>query len=129
MTHYSHLIGIFENGYAPPGWCELQRIDSPEEGEPLADDEEAARLFAKESQGPVLFHETGSGISFLVRPDTPPISAEEWAFRNRAALGVCGPPDRIPHWIVLVRADDADAIGLFPVDDPDAFPRHRDNWT
>lgn len=103
---------VFMNGLAPPGWCEIQRVDSPDvEGvEPYASDDIAGAEVALFGglPGSVLFYAPGSGVSFVITSGE--VAEKEWAVLDTAHLELAA--GEAPHWIVIVPVTAARRVGL-----------------
>lgn len=118
---------VVGNGDAPPGWCAVERDDSPDDENVtrLASDEVAARLVVDRGgePGSACHYAPAAGLMMLV--DEEDVGSEAWAVlddarRRLARLRHPDPEvdvDAPPKWIVMVPAKLARAAGLISLDE------------
>lgn len=117
--HLKHQAFVAENGFAPPGWCQIERDDSPDtEGVVrLPSDADAGMLITQAAgmPGTALWFAPGSWISFPVALNKTPTKAW-WKILDAADYSVAG-YEHLPRWIVLVPVEAALRAGFIdPVD-------------
>ena len=119
---------VFDNGFAPPGWCEVQRNDTiDEEGvEALASDSEAARRVAELGGMPGTSAMFAPGSDLMVLLDVLDEEDETFPTRLDAAELLLAGEDHLPQWVVIVPVEAALRCGLITESGAEAA---RSRWT